>query len=63
LHYDTSSQSFTFYLHNEEFQNLSSSPDISWAGYVARVREMRNAYRVLMGKPEGKRALGKHRCR
>jgi hypothetical protein len=30
-----------------------------WAGHAARIREKRNAYRVLVGKPEGKRPLGK----
>jgi hypothetical protein len=34
-----------------------------WAGYVARMGEERNVYRVLMGKPEGKRPLGRPRCR
>jgi hypothetical protein len=33
-----------------------------WAGHVARMGEERNAYRVLMGKPEGKRPLGRPRC-
>jgi hypothetical protein len=32
-----------------------------WAGHVARMREKRNAYRILVGKPEGKRPLGRHR--
>jgi hypothetical protein len=34
-----------------------------WAGHVARIREKRNAYRILMGKPEGKRPLGTPRSR
>jgi hypothetical protein len=34
-----------------------------WAGYVARTGEKRNVYRVLMGKPEGKRPLGRPRRR
>jgi hypothetical protein len=34
-----------------------------WAGKVARVAERRGVYRVLVGKPEGKRPLGIHRCR
>jgi len=34
-----------------------------WAGYVTRIREMRNVYRNLVGKPEGKRQLGRPRCR
>jgi hypothetical protein len=54
-------------LHNEEFHNLYSSPSIirmiksrrmRWAGHVARM-ERRNAYRILVGKPEGKRPLGR----
>jgi hypothetical protein len=36
---------------------------IRWAGHVARMGEGRNVYRVLVGKPEGKRPLGKPRCR
>ena len=34
-----------------------------WAGYVARKGEERGVYRVLVGKPEGKRPLGRPRCR
>jgi len=34
-----------------------------WAGRVARMGEGRGVYRVLMGKPEGKRPLGRPRCR
>jgi hypothetical protein len=30
-----------------------------WAGHVARMGETRNAYRIFVGKPEGKRPLGK----
>jgi hypothetical protein len=59
-------------LHNEELHNLYSSPDIvrqiksrriRWAGHVARVGEDRKVYEVLVGKPEGKRPLGRPRCR
>jgi hypothetical protein len=59
-------------LHNEELHNLYSSPNIirmiklrrmRWAGHVARMGERRNTYRILMGKPEGKRPLGRPRCR
>jgi hypothetical protein len=32
-----------------------------WAGHVARMREKRNVYRLLVGKPEGKRPLGRPR--
>jgi hypothetical protein len=47
---------------NEELHNLYSSPNIlriiksrrmRWAGHVARMREKRNLYRILVGKPEG----------
>jgi transcription termination factor 2 len=34
-----------------------------WAGHVARTGEKRNAYRILVGKPEGKRPLGRPRRR
>jgi hypothetical protein len=53
-------------LHNGELHNLYSSPYIirqiksrrmRWAGHVARMGEGRNVYRVLVGKPEGKRPL------
>jgi hypothetical protein len=53
-------------LHSEELHDLYSSPSIiritkarriRWAGYVARLGEKRNAYRLLVGKPEGKRPL------
>jgi hypothetical protein len=59
-------------LHNEELHNLYSSPDISrqvksrrmrWAGHVARVGEERKVYKVLVGKPEGRRPLGRPRRR
>ncbi|KAJ4436661.1 hypothetical protein ANN_16792 [Periplaneta americana] len=59
-------------LHNTELHALYSSLDIirtiksrrlRWAGHVARMGESRNAYRVLVGRPEGKRALGRPRRR
>jgi hypothetical protein len=59
-------------LHNGEFHNLYSSPSImrmkksrriTWAGNVAHLREIGNAYRILVGKPEGKRQPGRCRCR
>jgi hypothetical protein len=34
-----------------------------WAGHVARIGKKGNAYRLLVGKPEGKRPLGRPRCR
>jgi hypothetical protein len=59
-------------LHNEELHILYSSPNIimqiksrrmRWAGHAAHMGEDRNVYKVLMGKPEVKRSLGKLRCR
>jgi hypothetical protein len=59
-------------LHNEELHNLYSSPEIirqvktrrmRWAGHVARMGEERNLYKVLVGKPEGKRPVGRPRRR
>jgi hypothetical protein len=60
-------------LHNEEeLHNLYSSPDIfrkikskrmRWEGHVARMGEDRKVYKVLVGKPEGKRPLGGPRRR
>jgi hypothetical protein len=59
-------------MHNEEFHNLYSSSDIirqvksrriRWAGHMARMGEEREVYKVLVGKPEGKRPLGRPRHR
>jgi hypothetical protein len=59
-------------LHNEELRGLYSSPGIvrvikarrmRWAGHVARMREVRGAYNILVGKPEGRRPLGRPRRR
>ena len=57
-------------LHNEELMDIYSLPNIvrviksrrmRWVGHVARMGEGRGAHRVLVGKPEGKRKLGKPR--
>jgi hypothetical protein len=59
-------------LHNEELHGLYSSPSIvrvikarrmRWAGHVARMGEVRGAYSILVGRPEGRRPLGRPRCR
>jgi hypothetical protein len=59
-------------LHNEELNDLYSSPNIvqviksrrmSWAQHVAQMGEEKGVYRVLVGKPEGKRPLERPRCR
>ena len=59
-------------LHNEELNDLYSSPNIvrviksrrmRWAGHVAHMGEERGVHRILVGKPEGKRPLGRSRRR
>jgi len=59
-------------LHNEELNDLYSSLNIvrviksrimRWAGHVARMGEERGVYRVLVGKPEGKRPVWRPRRR
>jgi hypothetical protein len=59
-------------LHNEELHSLYSSPSIiriikskriRGAGHVARMGKKKNAYRILVGNPEGKRPLGRPRRR
>jgi hypothetical protein len=55
-------------LHNDELHSLYSSPNIfrvrmRWAGHAARMGEGRCVYRVLVGRLEGKRPLGRPRCR
>jgi hypothetical protein len=59
-------------LHNEELHNLYSSQSIirmikprkmRWGGHVARMGERRNAYRIFMGKLEGRRPFGRPRRR
>jgi hypothetical protein len=42
---------------------MIKSRRMRWAGNVARMGETRNAYRILVGKPEDKRPLGRPRCR
>jgi len=57
-------------LHSMERNDMESSPNIvlmiksrrmRWAGHVARMGERRGVYRALVGKPEGKRPLGRPR--
>jgi hypothetical protein len=59
-------------VHNEELRNLCSSPSIirmiksrtmRWVRHVARIGAKRNAYTIFVGKPEGKRPLGRPRRR
>ena len=59
-------------VHNKKLNNLYSSPNIlrviksrrmRWTGHVARMGEKRGVYRILIGKPEGKRPHGRPRRR
>jgi hypothetical protein len=59
-------------LHNEELNDLYSSPNVirvirtrrmRWEGHVARMGHRRSAYRILVGRPEGRRPLGRPRHR
>jgi hypothetical protein len=59
-------------LHNEELHNFYSSPNIikkikprklRRTGHVAHMENKRNEYRILVGKPEGQRSLGRSRRR
>jgi hypothetical protein len=59
-------------LHNEELNNLYSLPNIArviksrrmgWAGHVARMGKKKDVYRILVGRPEGRRPLGRPRHR
>jgi hypothetical protein len=59
-------------LHNEELHDLYSLPNIirviksrimRWAGQVARMGAKRGACRIFVGRPEGRRPLGRPRCR
>jgi hypothetical protein len=58
--------------HNGQLNDLYSSPNIirvtksrrmRWVGHVACMEEKRGAYRILVGRPEGRRTLGRPRCR
>jgi hypothetical protein len=59
-------------LHNEELHDLYfsasiiriiKSTEVRWTGHIARMGEKRNVYRLLVGKPEGWRPLGRPRRR
>jgi hypothetical protein len=59
-------------LHNAELHNLYASPDtirmvismrMRWAGHVTRMRDTRNAYKIIVGKPVGNRPFGRPRRR
>jgi hypothetical protein len=59
-------------LHIEELNDLYSSPNVirviksrrmRWAGHVTRMGEKRDAYRILVRRPEGRRPLGRPRRR
>jgi len=59
-------------LYHEDLHNLYTSANViraikarrmRWAGHVACIGDKRNAYKILVGKPEGKRPLGRFKCR
>jgi hypothetical protein len=59
-------------LHNEELHNLYTPPDVirviismrlRWMGHVERMGEMRNAYKILVGKLGGKSLIRRPRCK
>ena len=59
-------------IHSEELRNLYRSPNIvrviksrrlRWTGHVAKMEESRSAFKILTGKPKGKRTLGRSRHR
>jgi hypothetical protein len=59
-------------LHDEELHSLYASPNIigvnksrqvRWAGHIAHMGELRNGYKVLVGKPEKKMSLGRSKRR
>ena len=59
-------------LHNEEFYDLCSSPNdirliksrkIKWSGHVSRMGDRRGAYRVSVGRPEGRRPIERRKAR
>jgi hypothetical protein len=59
-------------LHNEKLHSVYSSPDfirvmksssMRWAGHVARMEEMRSAYKIFDSNPEGKISFGRPKCR
>jgi hypothetical protein len=52
-------------LHNGELQNLYASPHIIRviSRSITSIKGIRNPYRILVGKPDGKKPLGRSRCR
>ncbi|KAJ4441221.1 hypothetical protein ANN_11072 [Periplaneta americana] len=66
-HCDSETETLPHFLgscpHGEALRIPDNTKRLRWAGHVARMGESRNAYRVLVGKSEGKRPLGRQRCR
>ena len=58
---------FTFYIQSvlklKKNSGAKGLRRVRWAGHVARVGDRRGSYIVLVGRPEGKRPLGRHRSR
>jgi hypothetical protein len=55
-------RNFITYTPHETIRTIKSRK-MRWAGHVARMGEKRNAYRILVGKPEGRKPLGRPRRR
>jgi hypothetical protein len=54
---------YYYYYKNSNIIRMIKSRRMRWVGHVVRMRETRNAYKILVGKPEGKRSLGRPRRR
>jgi hypothetical protein len=53
----------SFITYSPSIIRMIKSRRMRWRGHTARMDEKRNAYRILMGTPEGKRPLGRPKCR
>jgi hypothetical protein len=56
-------RSFITWYSSPSVIRVIKSRSMRWVGHVARMEEKRNAYRILVGKPGGKRSLGRPRLR
>jgi hypothetical protein len=56
-------RNFVTYILSPNIIRMMKSRRMRWTGHVARMEEKRNAYRILVGNPEGKRALGRPKRR
>jgi hypothetical protein len=62
--YGSNSHTYIIFLYSSpSIVRVNKARRMRWAGHVARVREVRGAYNILVGRPEGRRPLGRPRCR